>query len=179
MKTMLVLAMHGAPPSDFPRHELMELMGLHERLKDEQHSDPLLRQRYEALDARMRSWPRTAGNDPFFGASTEMGRCLGERMGLEVLVGFNEFCAPTIGEALEAAVQAGAEQVVVVTPMLTRGGEHAEYEIPETIAACQARHPEVDFRYAWPFDACRVSDFLAAQVETALAERQPARGDGG
>ena len=33
MKTVLVLAMHGAPPNDFPTNELVEYMNLHNQLE--------------------------------------------------------------------------------------------------------------------------------------------------
>ena len=33
MNTIIVLAMHGVPPSDFPRAELIELFGLQARLE--------------------------------------------------------------------------------------------------------------------------------------------------
>jgi hypothetical protein len=47
MKTVIVLAMHGAPPNDFPKPELMELFGLHTHLE---HSNGP--QRAAALRAR-------------------------------------------------------------------------------------------------------------------------------
>jgi sirohydrochlorin cobaltochelatase len=55
--------------------------------------------------------------------------------------------------------------VVVTTPMMTPGGEHAEQEIPAAIAEARARHPQVAFDYAWPFDLARVAAFLAEQIE--------------
>jgi len=32
MKTIIILAMHGSPPNDFPKSTLMEYFGLHARL---------------------------------------------------------------------------------------------------------------------------------------------------
>jgi sirohydrochlorin cobaltochelatase len=57
---------------------------------------------------------------------------LAQARGLEVLVGFNEFCAPSLDEAFAQAVAQGAQRVVVITPMMTRGGEHAEALCPKT-----------------------------------------------
>lgn len=54
MSTVVVLAMHGVPPSDFPRGELLKLLGR------------------------------------------------------EVVVAFNEFCAPSVGEAFERTTVLGA-----------------------------------------------------------------------
>lgn len=164
MKTLLLLAMHGAPPNDFPPHEMAEMLGLHARL--ERTAGPeraALESRYAPLEAKMRAWPRTAQNDPFHAASCELAAQLAEVSGLETLVGFNEFCAPDLDEALhQAAVRAG--RIVVVTPMMTRGGEHAEADIPAAIYRAQGRHPEVAFLYAWPFAAADVARFLAGQV---------------
>jgi sirohydrochlorin cobaltochelatase len=81
-----------------------------------------------------------------------------------VIVGFNEFCAPSLDDALNRGIALGAEKVIVVTPMMTRGGEHAEVDIPAAIRAAQARHPEIPIIYAWPFRVSEVADFLAAHV---------------
>jgi len=132
MKTMIVLAMHGVPPSDFPRGELMEYMALHTRYESSS-LDPISRSRYNALEVKMRTWPRNKQNDPFHAASMELASRLNKNCNLEVLVGFNEFCAPDIMQAIGQASQQGAEKVIVTAPMLTRGGEYAEKDIPEII----------------------------------------------
>lgn len=169
MSTTVILAMHGAPPKDFSHVELMELMGLHARLERGALPEASLRARHAQLDEKIRRWPRTPENDPFHAASQAMSRALAEETGLDVRVGFNEFCAPTIAEALDAAVAGGAKRVAVITPMLTRGGEHAEEEIPEIVAAARARHPEVNFEYCWPFELQDIARFLAAQVRRTLS----------
>jgi sirohydrochlorin cobaltochelatase len=166
MKTVIVLAMHGAPPKDFPRRETGELFALHARLE---HAPPAeragLQRRHDELDAKMRAWPRTPENDPFFVASRELGAHLTQATGHEVLVGFNEFCAPDLDGALDQAVERGANQVIVTTPMMTQGGEHAASDIPQVIQRVQARHPGVRFQYAWPFEVADVARFLAEQIE--------------
>lgn len=162
--TVLVLAMHGSPPSDAPQEELAELMGLHmEKEHGSQGGEEraALEARHAELDERIRTWPRTPENDPFFAASMELAERLSEAAGCEVLVGFNEFCAPSLEEALERAAERGARKVVVVTPMMTRGGEHSERDIPAAVERAQKRRPEVRFVYAWPFDPAGVAGFLA------------------
>ncbi len=70
MNTVIVLAMHGAPPLDLPEPEAAELFALHARL--ERAAGPgrvSLERRYAELDARVRAWPRTADNDPFYAGS--------------------------------------------------------------------------------------------------------------
>ncbi len=102
MKTILVLAMHGAPPSDFPKDELGDLMGLHHRL--EQAHSPKgveLHKRYAELNFKVQNWPRTLENDPFYAGSTALARHLEIASNLPVVLGFNEFCAPSLDEALE------------------------------------------------------------------------------
>jgi len=164
MSQVILLAMHGAPPRDFPEREMAELMGLHARL--EHASGPeraALERRYNELDAKMRAWPRTPDNDPFHAGTQELAGHLRQVTGLEVIAGFNEFCAPSLDEALDQAAQ-DAESVVVVTPMMTRGGEHSEVDIPAAIERARERHPRLAIRYAWPFETGAVAQFLAAHI---------------
>lgn len=164
MTTVIVLAMHGAPPKDVSPRQVIELVGLHEGLE---HAPAwvrrLLEPRHRRLDARMRAYPRTVRNDPFWAGSQELAEQLRAATGSDVIVGFNEFCAPALDEALDQAA-AQADKVIVVTPMMTRGGEHSEVEIPETVRRAQARHPSVEFKYAWPLDETAIARFLAGQV---------------
>jgi sirohydrochlorin cobaltochelatase len=165
MKAIIVLVMHGVPPNDFPERETTELFSLNARVGGAAGVEraALERRRLE-LDVKMRAWPRTAQNDPFYASSQELGAHLSEETGFEVIVGFNEFCAPSLDDALSHAIARGAEKVIVVTPMMTRGGEHAEVEIPAAIQTAQAQHPEIPITYAWPFRVSEVASFLAAQI---------------
>lgn len=160
--TVIVLAMHGMPPRDFPPREAAEFFSLHAR--PPQEVDAALIRRMAALDAKMRSWPRTPDNDPFHAGSYELAAQLGRAAGLPVIVGFNEFCAPSMDDAFGQAVASGATRVIVMTPMMTRGGEHSEVDIPQAVQRAQERHRGVSFHYVWPFDPAAVADFLAAQL---------------
>lgn len=166
MKQIIVLAMHGAPPSDFPQEEMAEFFGLYSRLEHgggpQRHA---LEKRCDELHAKMRAWPRTPQNDRFWAASLALSQHLSQAAACEVVVGFNEFCAPSLDEALDQTVTRGADRVVVVTPMMTRGGEHAETEIPAAVRRALERHPHVQMHYAWPFETPDVAQFLAAQVK--------------
>jgi sirohydrochlorin cobaltochelatase len=175
---MIVLAMHGAPPKDFPRDEMAELFGLHARLE---HADgpiqAVLQHRQAELENRMRLWPRTARNDPFYAGSQELAVHLGEVTGCKVIVGFNEFCAPSVDLALDYAAAQAPEKIIVITPMLTQGGEHAEVDIPNAIRRARQRHPHILMAYAWPFEVSDVARFLAAQMTHFVDEgafHQPA-----
>lgn len=162
MKTIIVLAMHGSPPADFPRPELAEFMRLHAQLDHGDGAPPKeLVRRHDELDLKVRRWPRSAANDPFYAGSTALAAELERAARLKVLAGFNEFCAPSLGEAFDEAARSGAVRVIVITPMMTRGGEHAERDIPTAIERARRNHPGVEFVYAWPFPSAEVARFLA------------------
>lgn len=169
MKTTIVLAMHGAPPIDYPQDELSEFFGLHTR---KEHAGklhpPQLEARYTELEAKIRAWPRTPDNDPFYAGSKALAEHLQVASGCKVLLGFNEFCAPSLDESLDHAARTGEGVVVVITPMMTRGGEHSEVDIPQAVKAAQSRHPRVVFHYIWPFDLNQVASFLKAQIDEHL-----------
>jgi sirohydrochlorin cobaltochelatase len=169
MRPAIVLAMHGSPPRDFPHHETAELFGLHARLHQTRgpERDELAR-RHDELEARMRTWPRSADNDAFWAASHELADHLRHRTGMPVAVGFNEFCAPTIEEALGQLVEGGADRVVVMTPMMTRGGEHSEVDIPLAVDRAREAHPGVEILYAWPFEPADVAAFLESHMRAFL-----------
>lgn len=165
MRTVIVLAMHGAPPKDFPRRELGEFFGLHARLAEAAGGErEQLARRHNELEAQMRAWLRTGENDPFHAASYEIADHLSRLTELVVVVGFNEFCAPSLDEALELAVKQNPQTVVVTTLMMTRGGSHAEQDIPNAINRARERHPEIEFDYAWPFEPAEVAHFVAKEL---------------
>ncbi len=69
---------------------------------------------------------------------------------------------------MDQAAESGAEEVIVITPMMTRGGQHAEKDIPAAVACAQERHPSVSFVYVWPFDVAQVAEFLAGQIRRRI-----------
>jgi sirohydrochlorin cobaltochelatase len=166
MQIAVVLAMHGVPSTDFPREEMMELFSLHPKMElvsgDEREA---LKKRHDELEKKMRSWPRTPENDPYFYASLEIAKKMEGILGERVFVGFNEFCAPTVEEAIGEAAATEPEKIVVLTPMMTRGGEHSEKDIPRAVQNARKTHPGLQIIYAWPFDTSDVAAFLAGHVE--------------
>jgi sirohydrochlorin cobaltochelatase len=166
MSVVVVLAMHGAPPRDFPRNELAEFFALHahnETSQGQMHDKGS--KRYLELESRIREWPRTEQNDPFHVGAIDMARSLEKESGCRVIVGFNEFCSPTIDKALDRAAALNPEKVIVVTPMMTRGGEHSERDIPKVIKHARVSNPDIAITYAWPFDVDEVARFLTTQVD--------------
>jgi sirohydrochlorin cobaltochelatase len=163
--TSVVLAMHGAPPKDFPSSELMEFFKLHMALEHGSGAFPqAMHLKHDELDNKIRQWPRTAENDPFWDASHKLAEELSRVTGNEVFVGFNEFCSPSIDESLEEAALSGTVDIIVITQMMTPGGEHSEIDIPKSIERAQERHLDVTFKYAWPFELTAVASFLAQQI---------------
>ncbi|MCS6863294.1 MAG: CbiX/SirB N-terminal domain-containing protein [Abditibacteriales bacterium] len=169
MKAVIVLVMHGVPPNDFPRPEMGEYFGLQARLMSVREGREALQQRYNELDAKMRSWRRTPQNDPFHAGSHALAHHLRQVTGWEVIVAFNEFCDPNVDDALEMAAAQRPDKIVVITPMMTRGGGHSEVDIPTAVQRAQARHPQIPIVYAWPFDVGEVAHFLSQQIYRFIA----------
>lgn len=169
METIIVLAMHGMPPKDFPPDDLQEFFSLHARVHGAPDSlpDEILR-RYEELSTRMCNWPRDEVNDPFHVAALEIAQLLENEVSLPVSVAYNEFCSPTLDEVFASAIRDGAAKVIVATLMMTRGGDHAEVDIPAAIAHARERYPGVQFTYAWPFEPQEIARFLAGQIHWTL-----------
>ena len=162
----VVLAAHGAPATDYPPRRVGLLMMLEfggslvDRLA-------VLRRWRERLAEDVARWPRTATNDPYMASVDSLSRQLGLRLGHPVFAGYNEFCLPTIGEAIDRAIAGGARTVVVVPTMLLRGNQHTEVEIRGAVDLARGRHPPADIRYAWPIEQGLLVALLADVVRRA------------
>jgi sirohydrochlorin cobaltochelatase len=166
MTTAIVLAMHGAPPMDYPKEELTEFFKLHvQKEAVPENVRKNIEPRYNELELKIRTWPRTESNDPFFAGASEMAQQLNMISGCDVIIGFNEFCSPTLEEAIALAGENKPDKIVVITPMMTRGGEHAGLDIPRKIKVAQAQNPDIPIVYAWPFEVSAVAKFLFSQVK--------------
>jgi sirohydrochlorin cobaltochelatase len=170
VKTIIVIAAHGAPATDCPRRKIGMLMAL-ESLGRLVSRVGLLRMLEKTLDRQVRCWPRTAENDPYKAGVEALAGRIAAHTGCEVIPGYNEFCAPDIGAAIDAAIARGAARVIVATTMTTRGGEHSETEIREIVEAAAKRHAPVQVLYAWPFDPDRVARLFADEI-TGILSRQ-------
>ncbi len=162
----MILVGHGGLPSDCPQ----ELVGEFKRLEAAQKGRPS--ERLLELDRRIRSWPRTPATDPYQKGLEEVAEAL--RLQLpdhRVLAAYNEFCAPSLEEAIESAVAQGAREMTVITTMYTRGGVHSESEIPGILEGARRKHPGAVLRYAWPFRLAAVASLLAGEVLWAEGPR--------
>jgi sirohydrochlorin cobaltochelatase len=161
----VVLVGHGGVPADFPRADLTRLKALEGR-RNATGGEPSDEER--ALDAKIRSWPRTPENDPYQAGFEKLAAALAPKLGGATLhVAYNELCAPTVEQAVEEAIARGARTVTVVPSMITPGGVHSEVEIPHALEALRPRFAGVTIRYAWPFDLDVVGEMLAAHVRRA------------
>lgn len=162
MDRAVILVGHGAPPRGFPREIVARWKMLEGR---RQASGGPVTEEEAALDRQIRSHPRTAENDPYHAGLEALGAAMAPLLdGAALLLAYNEFCAPSLAEAVETAILRGARSIDVVPSMTTPGGVHSEVEIPETIAALRAKHPGVEIRYVWPFDLGAVARLLVDHV---------------
>ncbi len=168
-KTVILLAMHGMPPRDFPRQDMAEWGRLHSALGQMSGEErERAAKRYEDLERKLRSWPRTEQNDPFHKASHELAQKLEGRTGFKVVTAFSDFCGPTLDEGFDLSAQEKAERVVVITPMMTRGGNHSESDIPKAIEKAKKRFPQMAIHYVWPYADSTIVEFLAQQLTPHL-----------
>lgn len=173
MKTVIVLAMHGVPPKDFPPEKMREFFELHGRLEMSPGSpSPVLKRRYDELRDEVKRWPRTHLNDPYHAASYELAGALRNECRMPVIVGFNEFCTPDIDEALSQAVAERAGKIIVMTTMMTRGGEHSERDIAEAVSRARQKFPGVEMIYAWPFETAGIARFLAEHIKRYIPDEK-------
>lgn len=159
----VVLVGHGGIPKDCPS----ELVTRLKRLEAQRRAAKALPTAEELdLDAKIRRWPRTKDTDPYKSGLEALAHEFKPQLnGALFAVAYNEFCAPTLEEAVEELMSKGARDITVVTTMFTPGGSHSEIEIPEILDELRRLHPEVSLRYAWPFDLSQMAGVLADQVK--------------
>lgn len=161
-KQGVVLVGHGGIPRDCPQ----ELVTRLKRMEAQRRAAKLLPSAEEIeLDTKIRRWPRTDTTDPYRSGLEAVATALRPHLGAALFaVAYNEFCAPSLEEAVEDLVAQGATRIVVTTTMFTPGGSHSEVEIPEILERLRPRYPGVEMRYAWPFDLQLVAKTLAEQL---------------
>ena len=166
--TAVVLIGHGAPATDCPPQLVGELMSLEWR--GQQPSDGhRLEGRAAALDATIRDWPRHNGNDPYKAGLERLAGALRPLLPTGLFaIGYNEFCRPTIAEAIDGVIRQGATRVIVFPTMLTPGGVHSERDIPRALEDVRRAHPGITIDYRWPFDLEAVAVLLASHVKAVI-----------
>jgi sirohydrochlorin cobaltochelatase len=158
----VVLVGHGGIAKDCPR----ELVSKLKRLEAQRRAAGVAPSAEEQdLDATIRRWPRTEANDPYRAGLEAVGDALRPLLdGALFALAYNEFCAPTVEESVEALIAQGATHITVATTMFTPGGAHSEIEIPEILEGLRTRHPSIMIQYAWPFAPSTIAQVLHRQV---------------
>ncbi len=158
----VVLVGHGGIPKDCPQELVTRLKQLEAQRRAAK--TPPTPEEIE-LDTKIRRWPRTTATDPYqSGLEAVAVQLRAQLAGILFAVAYNEFCAPTLQEAVEELIEKGATHITVTTTMFTPGGSHSELEIPEILHHLRTRHPGIELRYAWPFDLSMVAKLLQEQV---------------
>ncbi len=172
-RSAVVLIGHGAPATDCPPQLVGELMSLEWRQDHAPHHADALHGRAAELDATIRDWPRRADNDPYKVGLERIAQALRPLLPAELFaIGYNEFCRPSILEAIELVIAQGATCVFVIPSMLTPGGSHSEVDIPHTLEAVRAKYPAVPIAYVWPFDVHQVAALLASHLNAAITRHE-------
>lgn len=162
----VILVGHGGVPSDYPREKVRRLMTLESQRRP---TGAPMGAEEAALDAELRNHPRTPETDPYQAGIERLARSLratlGQHLpGAALYVAYNEFCAPSVDDAVAQAVADGAEHVHIMSTMLTPGGSHAEEELPELVTELQAKFPQCTLTYAWPVDLDAFAGFLVQHL---------------
>lgn len=162
-KEAVVLIGHGAAATDTPRPLVAELKRLETERQARKETAPSPRE--AELDRQVREWPRTPDNDAYKQGVEEIARALAPRLGgRRLVVAYNEFCAPSVENALDGLVRDGFTRITLISTMYTRGGVHAEWEIPAIAADARKKYPGASIVYAWPFPTSSIADFLLGQL---------------
>jgi len=159
----VILVGHGGLPKDCPREMIQQFKQLERERKAS--SQPATEQEQD-LEKRIREWPRTPENDPYKAGLEQLAKRLEPLLdGAPLVLAYNEFCAPTLEDAVADLATRGARHITVVPTMLTPGGSHSEIEIPEILDDLRARHPDLTIQYAWPTDLDLLAGMLANHLK--------------
>ena len=169
-KKGIVLVGHGGVPSDCPDHYISRL----KRLEGQRRKLNLAPSDEElAVDKVIREWPRTKQTDPYKAGLEAVAKNLKpllEECDLEVA--YNEFCSPTIKEAVRILIENGNNNITIICTMFTPGGSHSEIEIPEVVSDLKEMFPNIKINYAWPFDLEHVAGFLRGHLLKHLEQKE-------
>jgi sirohydrochlorin ferrochelatase len=104
-------------------------------------------------------------------AQTEqVAEALRRRVGDPVRVAHLEIAAPDVGAGIDACVEAGAEEVVVL-PYFLGPGRHTARDIPAQVRSARQRHPTLAIRIAEPLGPHeKLVDVLTERAERARGD---------
>ncbi len=159
----VILIGHGGIPKDYPGDLVTKLKRLESQRKAA--GVPMSKEEHE-LDQKIRHWPRTPETEPYQAGLDSLATHLKSLLdSTHFSTAYNEFCTPTLSEAIEQHIADGAIDITVVSTMFTPGGSHSEFEIPQEMAELRQKHPDVTLTYAWPFDLGKVAEMLSEHLK--------------
>ena len=162
-KSAVILVGHGGLPSDMPSEIVEKFMRVH---KGRVKSGESITEQEQELDSTIRKWERTKETDPYkFGLESLASSMKPFLSDYIIKTAYNEFCFPTIEEAVAELVEGGASHVSIITTMITRGGSHSEKEIPGEVQSLCSKYKNIHIEYAWPFDMEAFALFLSTHVQ--------------
>jgi len=162
-KKAVILVGHGGLPSDIPSEIVEKFMRVHKgRIKS---GEPITEHEIQ-LDTSIRKWNRTPKNDPYKTGLESLASHMEPMLEGHILkTAYNEFCYPSIEDAVEELAHENVSKIIIITTMITRGGSHSEKEIPEELHALCSKHPNIEIQYAWPYDMDVFASFLATHIK--------------
>ncbi len=162
-KKGIILVGHGGIPQDYPADLVSKL----KRLEAQRRAagQPMSAEELE-LDTKIRTWPRTPESDPYQAGLEALGDQMRPMVNEALFaLAYNEFCGPTLAEAVQDLITQGAQSITIVSTMFTPGGSHSEHEIPRELQELRQQHPEVTLQYAWPYNLTQVSKMLVEHIK--------------
>src|SRR6185436_9481188 len=105
----VLLVGHGGVPRDYPHESVTRL----KRLEAQRRTTGGAPTAEEVeLDQRIRRWPRKPETDPYQAGPEALAASLRQRLTpVQLAVAYNEFCSPTIAEAVADLVAAGTDEI--------------------------------------------------------------------
>jgi sirohydrochlorin cobaltochelatase len=159
----VILVGHGGLPKDCPKEIVQQFKQLE---RERKASGKPATAKEQELEKRIREWPRTPENDPYKAGLEQLAERLKPLLdGAPLVLAYNEFCAPTLEDAVADLATRGFSRITVVPSMLTPGGSHSEIEIPEILDSLRTRHPALEIQYAWPTDLDLLAGMLANHLK--------------
>lgn len=158
-KIALIIVGHGGFPNDFPK--MKEYMQLAEKGGE----------KFEKIENEMIHWPRNENNDSYWAGIMKIAKEIeGKKTFSLVKVAFNEYCTPTVTEALTEVVKENPDEIIVTSIMMTSGGAHSEHDIPGSIKSFKEKNPNVKITYAWPYEPSEISEFLISHSQKFISK---------
>ncbi|MFB0561492.1 MAG: sirohydrochlorin chelatase [Candidatus Lokiarchaeia archaeon] len=143
-KIGFVIAAHGDVPLDYDMGHAEEMM--------------------EKISDMVKKLPRNIDgiNDPHKLESENLAKRVSEKTGLQVEVGYSEFCSPSIPETINQLVEKDVEKIIVVPLFLTHC-KHTEMDIPKILEKVKRQVKNSEIIYTDPLIE-GIADILADKI---------------